>query len=200
MYCIGGFLHISCSKSLRGSTSAIPGLLPSKTCFKFCPETRISAWKIQLMVVFLNPKMLNYLKTHCQKFQLSASVCYLIWRMANFTLNWFTMLPFWTSFLGCFQPQQSKKTWLTLKLSFIGNFLQTILHPKFSLMVQREGKESLWWLSSRNLFMKYTLTGVLLTVLYSSGNYEPFFWLSDMSTTQKLPEIVLFPFIPTSYI
>ena len=76
--------------------------------------------------------------------------------------------------------------------SFISSLLQTIFHPKFSLMVQREGKESLWWLSSLNLFMNYTLTGFLLTVLYSSGNYEPFFCLSDMSTTLKknLPDIV----------
>ena len=30
-YCIQGFLHVSCPKSVHGSTETVPGLLPSKT-------------------------------------------------------------------------------------------------------------------------------------------------------------------------
>ena len=48
--------HVSCPKSLHGSTQNVPCLLLSKTCFKLLSETKISTRKSSLQLAFLHRK------------------------------------------------------------------------------------------------------------------------------------------------
>ena len=66
------------------------------------------------------------------------------------------------------------------------------------LTVQRQRKASLLWLSPVNMFINHTLASFLMTALYSLGNYESFFWLSDISTIlrKNLSWYCLIPFHP----
>ena len=73
--------------------------------------------------------------------------------------------------------------------SFIYNLLQSILHKKkkkMSLTVQKQRKQSLWWLSPLKTFSNRLLVGFQTTGLFLLRNYELFFWLSDMFTNRFL--------------
>ena len=51
-YRFGGFSHISCPESQRGSTRTFLNLSPSKTCYQLCSETKIFAGKSSLQLRF----------------------------------------------------------------------------------------------------------------------------------------------------